>query len=172
MSTKKIPVFLITFMLAVTLLVSFAAAEGDAATLSTDKPDYSPGDTVHITGGGFVAGNGYVLPVLRPDGTIVKGDGSFTPGWDTVTADASGNLAYDYQLDGIFGTYEVRAYPSDWSGDWNLAPLASVTFTDSPSANLDQCRNGPADTPNDCIDLGGGTGWVNGNAGKQTSHFI
>ena len=42
---------------------------------------------------------------------------TFTAGWDTVTADASGNLTYDYQLNGILGTYEPRAYLSPWTND-------------------------------------------------------
>jgi hypothetical protein len=45
------------------------------------------------------------------------------------------------------------------------------TFTDAPpKATLDQCRNGAANDPNDCIFYPGGQGWANGNAGAQTSH--
>ena len=47
-------------------------------------------------------------------------------------------LTYDYQLNGVEGTYEVRAYPvgsssggENWSGDWSQTPVASVMFTDA-----------------------------------------
>jgi hypothetical protein len=99
-------------------------------TLTTDKPDYAPGETVAVTGTGFEPGVSYAIPVLRPDGSIVLGDGSFVAGWDTATADGTGTIGYSYQLNGIDGTYEVRAYPVDWTGDWAAAPLTSVTFTD------------------------------------------
>ncbi|MGH6691241.1 MAG: prealbumin-like fold domain-containing protein, partial [Gammaproteobacteria bacterium] len=49
--------------------------------------------------------------------------------------------------------------------------VARATFTDAPSADLDQCRNGTADDPNDCEDLGGASGWVNGNVGSQQGHL-
>src|SRR3989344_3078273 len=38
----------------------------------------------------------------------------------------------------------------------------------NPSANLDQCRNGSAASPNNCT----GSQWVNGNAGSSNSHYI
>lgn len=86
-------------------LTSVAVGSATAAvpTLATDKPDYRPEETVHITGTGYEPGTAYDLPVLRPDGTMVRGDASELPGWDTVTADGSGDLAYDYVLNGIFG---------------------------------------------------------------------
>ena len=54
---------------------------------------------------------------------------------------------------------------------------AQTTFTDSqhsggqPAANLDQCRNGAPETPNNCLDFGGSAGWVNGNAGETNAHY-
>ncbi|MGH8991987.1 MAG: hypothetical protein ACRDZ7_10750 [Acidimicrobiia bacterium] len=40
------------------------------------------------------------------------------------------------------------------------------------SIDLDQCRNGAAASPNDCVDAnGGGEGWVNGNAGTSQAHY-
>ena len=41
-----------------------------------------------------------------------------------------------------------------------------------PAINLDQCRNGAASTPNDCKDLGGSSGWVNGNVGASQAHMV
>ncbi|MGH2375040.1 MAG: hypothetical protein ACRDIC_16435, partial [bacterium] len=113
------------------------AVGGTSPTLATDKTDYAPGEVVHITGSGFNAGESYALPVKRPDGSIVTIDPdthAVTPNhWDVVTADADGSLAYDYQLDGIEGPYEARAYPADWGGDWNDSSLSSVGFTDTPT---------------------------------------
>lgn len=79
-----------------------------APVLSTDKDDYAPEEMVTITGGGFAPNTLYDIPVTRPDGSIVTGDGSFSCGWDAVQSDASGAFTYSYQLDGIVGTYEVR----------------------------------------------------------------
>jgi hypothetical protein len=150
-----------------------AMARADTATLSTDQSVYYPGQTVHFSGSGFAASTTYALPVLRPDGSIVTGDGTGTPGWDQVTTDASGNLAYDYLLAGMDGTYEGRVYDSSWSGDTSASPTASVTFTDpNPAANLDQCRNGPFASPSPCdgTDLSP-FGWVNGDANGTQAHF-
>ena len=129
-------------------------------TLATDKHDYLPGETVHITGSGYDAGASYAVPVRRPDSSIIKGDGSFTPGWDVVVADAGGNITYDYQLDGIAGLYEARTYAHPFSGNWAQAPLASVKFTDALTVNLDQCAN--LTTP--CT-------WQNGNLNQNNSAY-
>jgi hypothetical protein len=48
-----------------------------APVLSTDKADYFSGETVTITGTGFAADTDYDFPIIRPDGTIVLGDGTF-----------------------------------------------------------------------------------------------
>ncbi len=91
-----------------------------------------------IAGSDFAANTDYDVPVIRPDGSIVKGDGSFTPGWDTVQADGAGSFTYLYQLDGTESTHEVRVYLSPWLGNLAETPLASTTFTDQ---NMDfrQC---------------------------------
>ena len=101
-----------------------------APVLTTDKDDYSPEGIVTITGGGFAPNTLYDIAVIRPDGSIVRGDGSFSCGWDTVQSRGSGSFTYRYQLDGIVGIYEVRAYSSPWDGNLSEIPLATVTFTD------------------------------------------
>src|SRR5206468_7871625 len=68
-------------------------------TVSTNRPDYPPGAIVHMSGTGYSAGCDIVVKVTRPDGLVVIGDGSDTPGNDTVTTDVFGNFTYDYQLD-------------------------------------------------------------------------
>jgi hypothetical protein len=153
----------------VVLLISSASA---APTVTTDKADYFFFETVTISGGGFAPNTFYDIPVIRPDGSIIKGDGSLTAGWDKEKTDASGNFTYLYQLDAMAGIYEVRVYPSPWGGNLADSPLASVTFTDAPpQITLEQCRNGAAGTPNNCPD-GGGSGWVTGNVGSSQGHFV
>ena len=133
-------------------------------TLTTDKLDYAPGEIVHIAGTSFLPGD-YALPVKRPDGSIVLIDPvthAATPGWGVATADANGNLTYDYQLDGIEGTYTVRAVQSPWWGDWSEAPQAEVTFTDALTGQMypvgDESPSGPG-------------GWTTGNLGGSNSNY-
>ena len=151
------------FLTATPVLIGKAST----AIIWTDKADYTPGETVTVTGSGFIPYNYYDIPVIRPDGNIVLGDGSDTAGWDTIQADASGYFDYYYQLNGVAGLYEVRVYDSPWSGSLDQEALAITTFTDAaPAANLDQVRNGAG---NDPVDPGD---WVNGNAGEQNAHYL
>jgi hypothetical protein len=126
------------------LIVWRGGASGDAAeaaVVTTDKPDYSPAETVHVIGTGFAAATRYDVPVIRPDGSIVKGDGSFTPGWDNTLTDGLGNFTYLYQLDEVVGTYTVLVYPFPWSGDLTEVPVATTTFTDNVQTDFRQCAN-------------------------------
>src|SRR6266576_4978856 len=66
--------------------------------VATDQRAYNPGELVHVTGMGYAPGCDVVVKITRPDGSVVSGDGSFTPGSDTVTTDLFGGLSYDYQL--------------------------------------------------------------------------
>ena len=93
-------------------------------SIATDKADYAPGATVHMTGAGYGRSCLVKVEVTRPDGSIVKGDGSFEPGVDEVSTTARGRLAYDYVLNGIEGLYRVRVL-----GAGNTV-LARTTFTD------------------------------------------
>jgi hypothetical protein len=127
--------------------LALVPAQASAAAVTTDKADYQPSETALVTGSGFAAATQYDVPVIRPDGSIVKGDGSFTPGWDSVLTNGSGGFSYSYQLDGIAGTYELRVYLKPWSGDRAETPLARTTFTDA-SIDFTQCQN---DTNNDNV---------------------
>jgi hypothetical protein len=49
---------------------------------------------------------------------------------------------------------------------------ATTVLAAPPKISLEQCRNGSAADPNDCLQLGGGTGWQNGNSGASTAHFV
>jgi hypothetical protein len=53
-----------------------------------------------------------------------------------------------------------------------LGLTATAVLAAPPKITLDQCRNGSASNPNDCIQLGGSSGWVNGNVGAQQGHLL
>jgi LPXTG-motif cell wall-anchored protein len=93
-------------------------------TIATDKADYRPGATVHMTGSGYARSCLVKVKVVRPDGSVVRGDASFEPGLDQVRTTARGRLFYDYKLNGIEGLYRVRVL-----GAGNVL-LAKTTFTD------------------------------------------
>ncbi len=138
-----------------------------APTVTTDKPDYRPGETVIVSGDGFASSTNYDVPIIRPDGTIVKGGGApFIPGWDTVTSDASGDFTYNYKLNGVEGLYEVRVYASPWSGDRTEIPLASTTFTDG-EIHFTQCLN---DTDNN--NMVDNCDWGNGAINASNSVYV
>lgn len=101
-------------------------------TIATDKADYRPSETVHMTGSGYARSCVVRVRVVRPDGSVVRGDGSFEPGVDEVLTTARGRLVYDYVLNGIEGLYKVRVL-----GAGNVL-LAKTTFTD-------QIRAAPSD---------------------------
>jgi hypothetical protein len=127
-----------TMLLTCFLMTGMALAQ----MVTTDKADYAPEETVIITGSGFSSTTDYAVPVVRPDNSIVKGDGSFTPGWDIVTTDGSGGFIYSYKLDGILGTYDVRVYASEWSVILNEDPVASTKFTDAAAHNVNFATSG------------------------------
>jgi len=149
-------------LIAAVLLVSNSSA---APVLTTDKEDYFSNEIVPVTGNGFAPNTLYDIPIIRPDGSIVVGDGSFIPGWDSVTSDGLGDFTYLYQLNGIFGTYEVRAYVSPWNGNLNQPPVASMTFTDA-DINFQQCQN---DNNND--DVIDACAWTNGGLNQNNSLY-
>jgi hypothetical protein len=126
---------------AIALFALFSGAHG-AAKVGTDKADYNPAETVVVTGSGFSAGTSYDVPIIRPNGSMVKGDGTLTLGWDTVITNGSGSFTYNYKLDGLQGTYQVRVYPVSWNGNLAEFPIASTTFTDAPLVtDFRQCAN-------------------------------
>jgi len=97
--------------------------------ITTDKADYAPEETVTISGSNFPANTTLLIKVTRPDGSVVKGDGSFTPGSDEVTTDAEGKFTYFYKLDGIEGEYKVEVFQGE-------DILATTSFNDSSKPDL------------------------------------
>ncbi|MFC1727299.1 DUF4215 domain-containing protein [Patescibacteria group bacterium] len=101
-------------------------------TVYTDKDDYAPGETVTINGENFSPNLILSIKVTRPDGSVVKGDGSFEPGIDTVETNEEGKLNYLYVLNGIIGEYLVEVL------DEGGQVLATTTFTDGPVVQVVQ----------------------------------
>ena len=90
-----------------------------------DKGDYQDGETVHVSGYAFPPHTTFSVQVTRPDGSVVTGDGTNTPGTDSVTTDAAGSFGYDYIIrDGVREVYEVDVVRDGIS-------LANTSFTDS-----------------------------------------
>ncbi len=101
------------------LLICIIAGIGTAmATPSiwTDKLDYSPEEIVIISGSGFTSDSQIALTITRPDNFVDQ---------NNVIVDEQGNFIYNYQLDGIAGSYLVKALDSAN----NI--LAETTFTDT-----------------------------------------
>ena len=102
-------------------LVIDAATEPTVASVSTDKQDYAPEETVIITGEGFISDSTIAMTVVRPDGSINDPAHGIVGAWE-VTAEGNGAFQTTYQLNGIFGTYTVTA--TDGTN------TATTTFTD------------------------------------------
>src|SRR5437867_7477586 len=149
---------LIAFLLigaALGALVVYAPNARAAASISTDKPDYSPEEVVTIAGSGFVANGNVDMNVTRPNGV--------TDSW-SVASDGGGAFTTTYQLDGITGNYTVNA--SDGTNS------ATTSFTDA-AGNLDQCTNGKKSplTLEPCRIDTTFSNWVNGNANENKAHW-
>lgn len=69
------------------------------AAISTDKSDYSPNETVTVSGFCFASNGTVNVEVIRPDGIF-----SF---W-TVNSNGEGDFVTTYQLDGTAGMYIVK----------------------------------------------------------------
>ena len=121
-------------LLALKLLIVFAttiflSARAEAApSIWTTRADYNPDEVVTIYGDGFSAGVPVTVKVTRPDTSVITGDGSGTPGSDTVATGPDGTLVYHYKLNGILGTYTVEAIDSFDT------VLAATTFDDAAGA--------------------------------------
>src|SRR5512133_1156553 len=113
-------------------------AQDATPALATDKTDYASGETVHISGANFAAGD-YLLRAIGPDANIAD--------WGSVTADDTGAFQSDSPQMGASGSYELRAYPAGWSGDWSESPVAGITFTVTAPAPIDTPTVEPTTEP-------------------------
>ena len=71
------------------ILIFCSSAFAQTVTVTTDKPDYPPGDSVIINGYGFAGGESVEVQVTHDDGTPTGGLGH-DPWY--VTADGSGDF--------------------------------------------------------------------------------
>jgi hypothetical protein len=147
-----------------------------APKLRSPSSDFAFDSVVDLYGSGFAPGTTYQVPVVFPDGnayTVNPANFQASPGYQSVTSDASGAFAYLFQLDAMLGDYQARVYPAGWSGNLSQSPLASFSFTDGQeSANLDQCADGttlPLD-PTAC-DTSSTNTWQNGNLNQGNSIY-
>src|SRR5512144_1004459 len=86
---------ILTMVSASPMNVSAALAQDASPTLTTDKSDYAPGDTAHVTGTGFAPGD-YTLTANGVE-------------WGSVTANESGGFEADSPALDVAGSYEVSA---------------------------------------------------------------
>jgi len=124
MKKVLLPIVLLVLALGIIPVFLMSAYGQSAASVWTDKDDYAPKETVIISGSGFDANIDLLVRVTRPDGSVITGDGSGTPGSDVVVTDGAGGFTYNYILDGILGLYTVDVLQGD-------VILATTTFTDS-----------------------------------------
>src|SRR6266404_3711924 len=127
--------FLVLFV-AFCFQLSLARATDSVPKVTTDKPDYPPGDAARMTGTGF-------LPDEQVECQVLRLDAPFDPSvahlpW-LVTADASGNFQTSW-----FVTWDAAGAALELAAVGQTSSLvASVAFTDS--ANY--CPPPPAGTP-------------------------
>nr|MDO8135478.1 hypothetical protein [Candidatus Njordarchaeum guaymaensis] len=122
---------LLLTLLPLTVLLFFAAfavtpvkGEGTGASVWTDKPNYTLGKTVTISGSGFSANTQVTISIETVGEEIDERS--------AITNDA-GDFTYQYQLGGIAGTYTVTATDGK-----QTAPTASFTVSEPFYISIDR----------------------------------
>ncbi|WP_353509976.1 hypothetical protein, partial [Intrasporangium sp.] len=152
-------------LVVITLIASLAmqfgvgtAARADtfSPTISTDLADYNPGQTVTLTGAGWDPAGPKVHIFVNDDVGQVWFD------TEDVAPDGSGAFVHQFTLPNQFvAKYFVVATQTYPDG---TTLTANTSFTDAnPAANIDQCANDPAPSPNTDGCSTSATDWVNGN---------
>ncbi|MCX2746132.1 hypothetical protein OO013_19795, partial [Mangrovivirga sp. M17] len=127
------------------------------AWVSTDKPDYVPGEYVTVRGGGFQPGETVSL-YFEEDQAV------HAPYTYYAVADSYGEILNDEYL---IEQHDLGVTFTLTATGGTSGITATTIFTDAgqPAADLDQIRNGAFDAPSDTA------AWVNGNAGAENAHF-
>src|SRR3990172_8143664 len=132
------------FAVMIVLSSGVRADHNGTPTVTTDKLNYGPNETVYINGTGFPSTAQVTVNVTRPDGNVSS--------WDAST-DGAGKFSTTYLLDGIKGKYLVLAK--------NGIHEANTFFYDG-NRTIEQCKNdtNDDDEKNPCV-------WITGtiNAG-------
>ncbi len=102
------------------LIIALLSLSADAVSLWTDKDDYAPGETVHISGSGFDNFPIIGIRITRPDNSIHECP---DPYWCPSQLPTTAFFTYPYNLNGIKGEYLVEATDG--------VNYAKTTFTDS-----------------------------------------
>jgi hypothetical protein len=134
------------------------------ASLTTAKSGYVKGEAVVIYGEGFGGFEDVSLSVetyndgLKESIAIMR--------WNVFTNKAGGfsaSIPFD-SLSSDSGRYTIKAVGSESNafGETNISELLP-----NPSADIDQCGNGPFSNPMPCT----GANWQNGNVGQSQGHY-
>jgi hypothetical protein len=115
-------VLLVTLFFFYNFIKPTTASEVSPAIWTADpngepKTDFSPEETVYVSGEGFLADTNVNISVTRPDGVVDTG---------SELTDPYGTFEYEYTLDGITGTYDIFATDG--------INTATTTFNDSAGA--------------------------------------
>ena len=152
-------VSVIAFVLGSALAGGVAVAqqmlEGSTPTISSDKPDYAPGEQVTLTGTGWADGEGVHIVVNDTNGQT----------W-THTADVT--AASDGTLSDVFNLPDYFVSNYDVTATGPVSGTATTTFTDLSIGTYDQCSNNLGDgyTTGDT-----GCRWINGNLQGNNSRY-
>lgn len=101
-----------------TAILAQTCTSSGTPSITTDKSEYGPGETVVITGTGFACGVTLTVNVTAPDGSVTSGG---------TTTDDSGVLTHTYQV----GTENVEGQFTVEVLDTNGTVLATTVFYDS-----------------------------------------
>src|SRR5438094_63821 len=145
-------------LLALGSVVAVAAfsARASAATVTTDQPDYHPGQTVTITGSGWEPGETVDMvlqedPPLDPDLAL------------TSVADSNGDFTNtDFTVD----VFDLGVTFTLTAAGRSSGQTAETTFTDAPGT----CGNGTVESGEDC-DLGSALNGAAGSCCKNNCTF-
>ena len=157
MSTSKLLRVCGSLCCAALLLGVVSVSAAHSATVTTNRYDYVPGQTVVVTGSGYLAGETVTI-------TLQESPNIDTHGPYTSVADGSGsfvNSSFVTNAADVGVTFTLTA-TGQTSGR-----SAQTTFVDANEAsNLDQARNGTPAMPTSPVDF------QDGNAGASNSHYI
>jgi len=127
---KKLLFLMVVLAMLVSLVIPVATAAStpvSTATISTDKPMYHGGETVTITGSGFLADTAIVLTINGPDGE--PGPYRVVDTVPGVTSDAGGAFSATYVAPGIPGNYKVIATDGTNTAETHFADPPEVGIT-------------------------------------------
>ena len=145
---------------AILFAVPSALSSGATPTITSDLPDYNPGQQVTLTGSNWDPAGGPVHIVVNDNvGQTWQYTGNASP-------DSAGDIVHKFTLPTTFiAEYRVDATQGALS--------ATSTFTDAnPSADLDQCANDPAPSASTDGCSASSNDWINGNMNASKAVYF